>query len=78
MQNAPEFARANGFYVATTTRHLGRTVYLKVTEELVQAFPSGVVPQTLKEELDKIQDSIYRLLVPTAKGYCVQTLIGTP
>jgi hypothetical protein len=53
-------------------------VYLKVTEELVQAFPPGVVPQTLMEELDNIKDSINRLLVPTAEGYCVQTLLGTP
>jgi hypothetical protein len=76
--NAPAFSHANGFYVATTTVHLKRTVYLKVTAKQMESFPQDLMP---KPKFDRMkasanQDIADRLLVPTATGYCIQTLVG--
>ena len=80
LTNAPAFTLADGIYVATTTRHLDRTVYLKVTEEQLKSFPEGIISD---KNFGRMQASVKkdaddRLLVPTATGYCVQTLVGIP
>jgi hypothetical protein len=78
MTNAPAFSLGNGFYVATTTVHLERTVYLKVTANQLESFPQGLMPKTKFIRMKAVAKEDYddRLLVPTATGYCIQTLIG--
>ena len=79
VKNAAEFSLADGVYVATTTMHLERTVYLKITTTQLESFPEHIIPSKKFQNMKKIvgSDKIDRLLVPTNKGYCVQTLIGT-
>jgi hypothetical protein len=76
--NAPAFSLANGFYVATTTVHLKRTVYLKVTAAQLESFPQDLIPETkfVRMKASATKDDADRLLVPTDTGYCIQTLIG--
>ena len=81
LNNAPEFSLADGVYVATTTMHLERTVYLKMTSKHLDSFPKDVIPPKQFECLKTIVSSnkkrqADRLLVPTANGYCVQTQFG--
>jgi hypothetical protein len=77
IQDAPPFSQADGVYVATTTVHLERRVYLKVTKDIMESFPQELIPKKHQLAMNRIEDTVDRLLVPTAKGYCVQTLIGT-
>ena len=78
LTNAPAFSLGNGFYVATTTVHLERTVYLKVTTEQLESFPQDLMPKTKFVRMKAVakKEHAYRLLVPTVTGYCIQTLVG--